>query len=125
MKKTVELKHEKIKYPRLVEAAKHDIKKYVKRENNKKLPSGFDIWEFDCAFGADQQSAEPVELHLINKKIDQVENEGLTSFYVEVIARAANKPVREPFYEEDANDMDAEAPNDGDFDNVDEEELDE
>ena len=37
MRKTFSLTHEKIKTPRLVDAIKHEVKKYLKRERNKKI----------------------------------------------------------------------------------------
>ena len=33
---------------RLLEAAKHDIRKYVKRCRRADLPEGVDYWDFDC-----------------------------------------------------------------------------
>ena len=46
MRKTFSLTHEKIKTPRLVDAIKHEVKKYLKRERNKKLAEGVDFWDF-------------------------------------------------------------------------------
>ncbi|MGY0642445.1 MAG: DUF6172 family protein, partial [Paraglaciecola chathamensis] len=54
MKKTFLLSHPKIKLPRLVEAIKFEVKKYLRRERNKTLPAGADYWDFDCRFGADE-----------------------------------------------------------------------
>lgn len=51
MKKTFDLTHEKIKYPRMVEAAKKDVRKYIKRERKKTLSGGVHFWDFDCKFG--------------------------------------------------------------------------
>ena len=51
MKKTFELTHPKIKLARRVDAVKHEVKKYLKRERNKKLPADADYWDFDCKFG--------------------------------------------------------------------------
>lgn len=87
MKKTFELTHPKIKLERRVEAVKHEVKKYLKRERNKKLPKGVDYWDFDCQFGNTQADAEPVKISDINKRIDQTQIDGLTSFYIEVIAK--------------------------------------
>ena len=87
MKKTFELTHPKIKLERRVEAVKHEVKKYLKRERKKVLPAGVDFWDFDCQFGNTQEDAKPVALADINKRIDQTQVEGLTSFYIEVIAK--------------------------------------
>jgi hypothetical protein len=87
MKKVFELTHEKIKLERRVDAVKHEVKKYLKRERNKKLPAGADFWDFDCQFGNTKEEAEVVQLSDINKRIDQTQVEGLTSFYLEIVAK--------------------------------------
>jgi hypothetical protein len=102
MKKTFELSHPKIKYPRLVEGAKHDVKKYLKRERNKQLPAGADYWDFDCKFGLTEDTAKPVAVSDINGRISEIEAQQLTSFYVEIIA----KPGHRSFVERDEYDQD-------------------
>jgi hypothetical protein len=87
MKKTFELTHPKVKLERRVDAVKHEVKKYLKRERNKKLPAGADYWDFDCQFGNTKEEAEVVQLSDINKRIDQTQVEGLTSFYIEIVAK--------------------------------------
>ncbi|SEF94284.1 DUF6172 family protein [Oceanospirillum linum] len=91
MKKTFKLSHSKIKYPRLIEAAKNEAKKYLKRERNKVLPKGFDFWDFDCKFGADTESAQEIHVTQINEKISHAEAEQWQSFYLEIIAVPANR----------------------------------
>ena len=87
MKKTFELVHPKIKLARRVDAVKHEVKKYVKRERNKTLPDDVDFWDFDCKFGNTEQEAEIVHLSELNKLIDQTQTQGLTSFYIEIIVK--------------------------------------
>lgn len=89
MKKTFTISHPKIKVARLFEAVKHDVKKYVRRERNKTLPEDTDYWDFDCKYGITEEVAEEIHLSKINKAIDEAEKAGLTSFYIEIIARAA------------------------------------
>ncbi|WDE98236.1 DUF6172 family protein [Lentisphaera profundi] len=91
MKKTFQLAHPKIKYPRMIEAIKADIRKYLKRNRRKTLPEGFDFWDFDCKFGAIESDAEKVHLTEIDKHINQAEKDELQSFYVEIIGRAAKR----------------------------------
>ena len=91
MKKTFTLNHEKIKYPRMVDAAKHEVKKYLKRERNKTLPVEADYWAFDCKFGTSADDAEVVHVAEINNKISEIEKQALTSFYVEILARPAQR----------------------------------
>ena len=87
MKKTFELTHPKVKLDRRVDAVKHEVKKYLKRERKKTLPAGTDYWDFDCQFGNTKEEAAPVALSDINKRIDQTQVDGLTSFYIEIIAK--------------------------------------
>lgn len=101
MKKTFALTHEKIATPRLVEAIKHEVNKYLKRERRRALPSGADFWAFDCRFGADAESAQAVHVAELNKAISQAETDGLTSFYLEVMARPEARHFEERDVEED------------------------
>ena len=87
MRKTFELTHPKTKRPRLVEAVRRDVKKYLKRERNKKLPLGVDYWDFDCKFGHTEEEAREIHVSEISKCIDEVDRESLTSFYLEILAK--------------------------------------
>ena len=95
MKKTFQMSHPKIKVPRLVEAIKHEVKKYLQRERRKPLPPGVDFWDFDCRFGADEAGSEVVHVADINKAISRAEEQQLASFYLEILAKPghrSNKP---------------------------------
>jgi len=94
MKKTFKLSHPKIKLPRLVEAIKFEVRKYIRRERNKKLPEGVDFWDFDCRFGADEASSEVIHLSAINKAIDGAEAQQLESFYLEILAKPGRRTKR-------------------------------
>lgn len=89
MKKTFILSSEKIATPRLVDAIKHEIRKYLKRERRKALPKGMNYWDFDCRFGADQESSEVIAVSDINASITQAEKSEMEKFYLEIIARPA------------------------------------
>ena len=91
MKKTFKLSHPKIKLPRLVEAIKHEVKKYIKRERNKTLPADVDFWDFDCRFGDDEASSEVIHLSEINKFISQAETKELESFYLEILVKPGHR----------------------------------
>jgi hypothetical protein len=91
MKKTFKLTHPKIKRDRLVEAVRHDVKKYIKRERNKKLPEGVDFWDFDCRFGNTAEDAKTIHLTEINKFIDQAEEQQLETFYLEILAKPGHR----------------------------------
>ena len=87
MKKTFKLSHPKIKLPRLVEAIKYEVKKYIKRERRKTLPPKVDFWDFDCRFGDDEASSEIIHISAINKCISQAEEKQLESFYLEILVK--------------------------------------
>ena len=91
MKKTFLLTHPKIKLPRLIEAIKHEVKKYIKRERKKTLPKGVDFWDFDCRFGADEATSEVIHLSEINKYISQAETKELASFYLEILVKPGHR----------------------------------
>ena len=98
MKKTFLLTHEKIKTPRLIDSIKHEVKKYLKRERNKQLPDGADFWDFDCKYGHTEDKAETVHVTALNKSIDDAVQHDLKSFYLEILAKPANrtpKPIEE------------------------------
>ncbi|MCD6580217.1 MAG: hypothetical protein J7K90_00310 [Desulfuromusa sp.] len=87
MKKTFKMTHPKIKVPRLVEAIKYEVKKYIRRERRKTLPLDVDFWDFDCRFGADEASSDVIHLSAINKSISLAESEQLESFYLEILVK--------------------------------------
>jgi hypothetical protein len=91
MKKTFNLTHPKIKVPRLVDAIKHKVKKYIKRERQKTLPENVDFWDFDCRFGVDETTSEVIHLSEINKYISQAESKQLESFYLEILAKPGHR----------------------------------
>ena len=91
MKKTFELVNPKSKPARLIEAARRDVKKYLKRENRKSLPDDFDCWNFDCKFGPSIEKAEVILSSEISKCISEAEAENLKSFYLEIIAKPGHK----------------------------------
>ena len=95
MKKTFKLSHEKLTIPRLVEAIKYEVKKYIKRERRRVLPEDADYWDFDCQFGVDEASSEVIHMSDINKLISWAESVQLESFYLEIMAKPChrNKPA--------------------------------
>ncbi|MGJ7611436.1 MULTISPECIES: DUF6172 family protein [unclassified Variovorax] len=104
MRKTFQLQVEGKHPDRHLEAIKHEIRKYIKRERRRVLPEGSDFWDFDCKFGAAEESAEVVHLSAITGLIDGVVKEAGTQFYVEVVAKpgkraprpAGDKPQEDP-----------------------------
>jgi hypothetical protein len=95
MKKTFTLNIEGKHPERLLEAIKHEVRKYVKRERRKTLPPATDYWTFDCRFGATAADSSELRLSEITRAMDALVAAGVTEFYVEILARAVVKPVRE------------------------------
>lgn len=95
MKKTFKLHIEGKNPDRLLEAIKHEVRKYVKRERGKALPKDVDYWAFDCKFGVNEDAAEVVRLADITKKMDEVAAAGGDSFYVEILAAHGIRKPRE------------------------------
>lgn len=102
MRKTFSLTHEKIKTPRLIDAIKHEVKKYLKREKKKQLPEGADFWDFDCKYGHTEDAATVVHVSTLNKSIDDAAQLELASFYLEILAKPGyrtSKPIEEEIEE--------------------------
>lgn len=94
MKKTFPLSAPGKAAARVVDAIKHDVRKYVKRERGKTLPEGFDQWAFDCRVGASAASAEACELTAVGGAIDAVVAADAPGVYVEIVATAAHRAPR-------------------------------
>jgi hypothetical protein len=100
MKKTFKLDHPKIKVPRVVDSVKHDVRKYLKKERVKKLPSGAIYWDFDCKFGQSEETAVDVHLSSLMKNIDQLVENNIMTIYVEITAKAIEAVERAPAQED-------------------------
>ena len=100
MKKVYKLTDEKKHEDRVLEAVKHDIRKYVKRERKKDLPEKATMyWDFDCKIGTTQEEAKVVEFEALIKALDAVKEGGAKECYVEILAKAVDKPAKEEISE--------------------------
>ncbi|MGC4016019.1 MAG: DUF6172 family protein [Luteolibacter sp.] len=86
MKKTFPLQVEGLKPPRVVEAIKHDVRKYVKRERRKALPEGVDFWDFHCRVGAEAANTKAIHVDDIPHEIDEAAKAAQTGIYIEILA---------------------------------------
>ena len=91
MKKTFPLEVPNKKTPRVLDSIKHEVKKYVKRERNKKLPECMHYWDFDCRVGTDSENAEATHIKTISKAIDSAAESQPSSVYVEVLSKAMKR----------------------------------
>ena len=94
MKKTFKLNIEGKHRDRLLEATKHEIRKYVKRQRRVPLPEGVDFWDFDCKFGTSADNATVVHFATITSLIDGVAKDGGDGFYLEILAKNGYRAVK-------------------------------
>ena len=94
MKKTYTLLIEGKNRDRLLDASKHDIRKYVKRERTKGLPEGVDFWDFDCKAGTSDASATPVHIAEMMATVDALVKDGANQFYVEITSKPGHRTAR-------------------------------
>lgn len=94
MKKTFQLKPEGKHPDRVLEAIKHEIRKYVKRQRRVPLPAGVDFWDFDCRFGTSEAVAASVHFATLTPLMDAVAKEGGDAFYIEILAKNGHRQTR-------------------------------
>jgi hypothetical protein len=94
MKKTFPLKAEGQNPERMLEATKHEIRKYIKRERRRDLPEGVDFWDFDCKFGSAQENAVPAHLAELIPLIDALVKSDGAQFYIEILSKHGHRQVR-------------------------------
>jgi hypothetical protein len=92
---------------RVLDAVKHEVRKYLKRERRRDLPEGIDFWDFDCKCGLQAADAEVVHLSALIAAIDALAKSQATSVYVEILAKHGKrtpKPDLIPLVDEDPED---------------------
>ncbi|WP_353236814.1 DUF6172 family protein [Limnohabitans sp.] len=87
MKKNFPLQAEGKHPERVLEAVKHDIRKYFKRERNRDLPKGVDFWDFDCKVGPSAATAQVVRVGGVIEAVDAAAKTGAASVYVEIMSK--------------------------------------
>ena len=117
MRKTFPLRPEGKHPDRVLDAVKHDIRKYMKRERRRELPAGADFWDFDCRFGADKDNLVVLPVTELTAALDTLAQSGGLQCYVELLAKPAvwqRKPAGSaqsdhPAQSPDASDTDHDA----------------
>jgi hypothetical protein len=94
VKKTFQLDIEGKNRDRVIDAVKHEIRKYVKRQRRVPLPEGVDYWDFDCRFGTSADNAAVVHFATITGLIDALAAEGGAAFYLELLAREGRRTAK-------------------------------
>ena len=96
MKKTFPLTVEGKNPDRLLDATKHEIRKYLKRERRRDLPEGADFWDFDCRFGTTQESSVLAHVAELIDLVDAAAKNGDQQFYIEILARPEIRKPKPP-----------------------------
>lgn len=91
MKKTFALRPEGKHPDRVLDAVKHDLRKYMKRERRREVPAGADFWDFDCKLGVDKASAETTHPNALVAQLDALAKTGAAQAYVELMAKPAKR----------------------------------
>jgi hypothetical protein len=87
MKKNFPLQAEGKHPDRVLEAVKHEIRKYFKRERNRDVPKGADFWDFDCKVGLTADVAQVVRVSGVIEAVDAAAQSGANSVYVEILSK--------------------------------------
>ena len=99
MKKTFLLRVDGKHPDRLLEACKHEVRKYVARQRRAALPEGVDYWDFACRFGMTEADATPVHFATLIGLMDAAAKAGAGSFFVDILGQHGvrkPKPVASP-----------------------------
>jgi len=95
VKKVFTLTDPKKHADRVLEAVKHDIRKYVKREKRKELAEPESTyWDFDCKIGVTAEEAEGIVYQELLKALESIQAAGAEQVYIEILVKAVPKPVK-------------------------------
>jgi len=96
VKKVFKIQQTKLKPNRAVDAIKNELRKYIKREKKKTLPNKEKMyWDFECKFGQSEELALPCEFDEIIHHLNSVVEKNWTECYIEIMAKAVDKPTKE------------------------------
>lgn len=96
MRKLFALRPEGKNPDRVLDAVKHEIRKYMKRERRRDLPEGAHYWDFDCRFGADKDGAQVLHPAELIGALDALARGGAAQCYVELLAKPGVRQPRAP-----------------------------
>ncbi|MFM9879258.1 MAG: DUF6172 family protein [Burkholderiaceae bacterium] len=91
MKKTFPLQVQGKHPDRVLEAIKHEVRKYIRRERRRALPGGVDFLDFDCKFGPTQETAQLVHLAALTGLMDGAAQASAAQFYVEILGKPGHR----------------------------------
>ena len=85
MKKRFQLTVEGRNRDRLLDASKHEVRKYVASQRRAALPAGVDYWDFACSFGSTEADAAPVHFATLIGHMDAAGKAGADAFFVSIL----------------------------------------
>ena len=88
MKKNYPLQVEGKNPERVLDAVKHDIRRYFKRERARAFPPETNVWRFDCKLGLDESNAQETTEATLFTELSALAAQGATSVHVEINSRA-------------------------------------
>jgi hypothetical protein len=95
VKKTFPLVQPDRPVERQLDAIKHELRKYLKRERRKPLPEGVDFWDFDCQVGKGDSVPEPKHSGDLEKAIEEAAKEGALSVFVAIQSKPGKRTKKE------------------------------
>ena len=96
MRKSFPLETPNRKPPRVIDAIKNEVRKYLKRERRKDLPDGADFLDFACQVGRDRESAAVTHVAEISASIDTASREEWPEIYIEILAKPGYRTRKDP-----------------------------
>ena len=97
MKKCLPRTHPKTQLDRFIDSICAAVNKYPKVERNKKLPEGFDFWDFVCRVVISAKFAQPDHVSALPKEIGDTRGTSGDFCYVQILAKP-KKCIRKLHY---------------------------
>jgi hypothetical protein len=94
VKKLFQLTVEGRNRDRLLDASKHEVRKYVARQRRAVLPEGVDYWDFACRFGATEAQASDVHFATLIGRMDEAGKAGEDAFFISILGRPGVRTAR-------------------------------
>jgi hypothetical protein len=94
LKKLFQLTVEGRNRDRLLDASKHEVRKYVARQRRAALPEGVDYWDFACRFGSTEADATDVHFATMIGHMDEAGKAGADGFFVSIVGRAGVRTTK-------------------------------
>jgi Family of unknown function (DUF6172) len=94
MKKTFQLQRPGKHPDRVLDAIKHEVRQYMRRERAKPMPAGAHFLDFDCKIGLSAADAASLHAGDLTAKMDELAQAGAQAFYVEILSKPGVRQAR-------------------------------